>query len=112
MNRRDLLKSISLGLVATAVAPNLLSAKTSGFVSSLAPSKDNPLLLNFNENSNGMSLRAKQAVIDAMNLGFRYSDEQRDKLKEHISSYFYHGMTYTPHINVGISSINKPSLPL
>lgn len=92
MNRRDLLKSISLGLVATAVAPNLLSAKTSGFVSSLAPSKDNPLLLNFNENSNGMSLKAKQAVMDAMSLGFRYPDAQRDELKEHISSYFYHGI--------------------
>lgn len=92
MNRRDLLKSISLGLVATAVAPNLLSAKTNGFVSSLAPSKDNPLLLNFNENSNGMSLKAKQAVMDAMSLGFRYPDAQRDELKEHISSYFYHGI--------------------
>ncbi|MFP3570452.1 hypothetical protein SB772_41120, partial [Paraburkholderia sp. SIMBA_030] len=36
--------------------------------------------LNSNENSLGMSDAAKQAVIDSLNIGFRYPDDQRAAL--------------------------------
>ncbi|MGA4439375.1 hypothetical protein ABE212_00470 [Psychrobacter pacificensis] len=36
--------------------------------------------LNSNENSLGMSDAAKQAVIDALDIGFRYPDDQRAAL--------------------------------
>ncbi len=50
--------------------------KTATFV----PSKATPLLLNFNENSLGMSPKAKKAVLDSLNLSARYPDSQRETL--------------------------------
>lgn len=41
---------------------------------------NNLLELNSNENSLGMSDTARQAVIDALNIGFRYPDDQRAAL--------------------------------
>ena len=41
---------------------------------------NNLLELNSNENSLGMSASARQAIIDSLDIGFRYPDDQRAKL--------------------------------
>ena len=41
---------------------------------------NNLIELNSNENSLGMSDAAKQAVIDSLDIGFRYPDDQRAAL--------------------------------
>lgn len=41
---------------------------------------NNLIELNSNENSLGMSDAAKQAVVDSLDIGFRYPDDQRAAL--------------------------------
>ncbi len=76
--RRSFLKAGgALGLASAMPAFASNSAiKTATFV----PSKATPLLLNFNENSLGMSPKAKKAVLDSLNLSARYPDSQRETL--------------------------------
>lgn len=51
----------------------------------LVPTKDTPLLLNFNENSLGMSPKAKKAVLDSLDLSARYPDSQREALVDELA---------------------------
>ena len=74
MQRRELLKLSGLALVGMSIAPSLMAENK------LADNTDEPLYLNYNENSLGMSENAKQAVIDSVDVAFRYPDEQRAEL--------------------------------
>ena len=74
MQRRDLLKLSSLALVGMSVAPSLMAEKKR------KNKTDETLYLNFNENSLGMSEKAKQAVIDSLAVAYRYPDNQRAEL--------------------------------
>ncbi|MBS0926159.1 aminotransferase class I/II-fold pyridoxal phosphate-dependent enzyme [Providencia sp. JGM181] len=79
MDRRSFLKSSSLvagGLALNSVL-NHASANTSALVK---PNAQHPLLLNFNENSLGMSPNAQKAVIEALPGSFRYPDDARSEL--------------------------------
>lgn len=79
MDRRSFLKSSSLvagGLALNSVL-NQASANTSALVK---PNAQHPLLLNFNENSLGMSPNAQKAVIEALPGSFRYPDDARSEL--------------------------------
>ncbi|MEQ5136538.1 pyridoxal phosphate-dependent aminotransferase [Providencia alcalifaciens] len=79
MDRRSFLKSSSLiagGLALNSVL-NQASANTSALVK---PNAQHPLLLNFNENSLGMSPSAQKAVIEALPGSFRYPDDARSEL--------------------------------
>ncbi|CRY54385.1 putative aminotransferase [Yersinia intermedia] len=91
MDRRTLLKSSGLllggltfgGLVSRAQAKSIeiVSPK-------MTPSEQQPLLLNFNENSLGMSPKAHQAIIDALPTAFRYPDAAREQLINDIAAEY------------------------
>jgi len=57
--------------------------------------------LNSNENSLGMSAAAKQAVIDSLDIGFRYPDDQRAALITKVAEI--NGVTES-HISLGSGS--------
>ncbi|WP_272521679.1 pyridoxal phosphate-dependent aminotransferase [Providencia sp. PROV202] len=79
MDRRSFLKSSSL--VAGGLALNSLLNQASANTNALIkPNAQHPLLLNFNENSLGMSPNAQKAVIEALPGSFRYPDDARSEL--------------------------------
>ncbi|MDR0806820.1 MAG: aminotransferase class I/II-fold pyridoxal phosphate-dependent enzyme [Enterobacteriaceae bacterium] len=89
MDRRTLLKSsglllggLTLGNLVSSVTrasqDNQAASKTANVL--ITPTKEQPLLLNFNENSLGMSPKAQQAIIDALPQAFRYPDAAREQL--------------------------------
>ena len=81
MNRRSFLTSSSLvigGLSLSSFVSAAYAAETSNPKQKF--NAKNPLLLNFNENSLGMSSNAKQAIIDALPHAFRYPDDARSAL--------------------------------
>ncbi|WP_096386296.1 histidinol-phosphate transaminase [Hafnia sp. CBA7124] len=91
MDRRTLLKSSGAilggltlsGLINRAQAATPANAAVISF-----PTEKNPLLLNFNENSLGMSAHAKQAIVDCLPTAFRYPDAARAELIEQIAAHF------------------------
>ncbi|MEX0424402.1 aminotransferase class I/II-fold pyridoxal phosphate-dependent enzyme [Providencia rettgeri] len=100
MDRRSFLKSSSL--VAGGLALNSLFnhavAKNSNIV---LPSEKHPLLLNFNENSLGMSENAKEAIIKALPNAFRYPDDARAELQQNIGELY---SLSDKHISIGNGS--------
>ncbi|NLK66608.1 MAG: histidinol-phosphate aminotransferase family protein [Campylobacteraceae bacterium] len=92
MDRRTLLKYAGLTLAGASLVPQQALAKLASNEYQVGviptPSKETPLLLNFNENSVGMSKRAKEAVIASLDVGFRYPDSQREALIEKLASNF------------------------
>ncbi|MFP4909370.1 pyridoxal phosphate-dependent aminotransferase [Providencia hangzhouensis] len=87
MDSSSFLKSSSL--VAGGLALNSLFnhavAQNSNIV---LPSEKHPLLLNFNENSLGMSEKAKEAIIKALPNAFRYPDDARAELQKNIGELY------------------------
>ncbi|WP_272677874.1 pyridoxal phosphate-dependent aminotransferase [Providencia sp. PROV019] len=100
MDRRSFLKSSSL--VAGGLALNSLFnhavAQNSNIV---LPSEKHPLLLNFNENSLGMSENAKEAIIKALPNAFRYPDDARAELQQNIGELY---SLSDKHITIGNGS--------
>lgn len=100
MDRRSFLKSSSL--VAGGLALNSFiyqaSAKTP---TAQLPDAKHPLLLNFNENSLGMSPKAKDAIIAALPNSFRYPDDARAELITNIGSLYD---LSDKHISIGNGS--------
>ena len=87
LNRRELFK-FSAGLAGTFfMTKNALAAKTDT-KAVFVPSEKNPLLLNFNENSLGMSDSAKKAVVDCLGGAFRYPDAARAELINTVAKKF------------------------
>ena len=87
LNRRELFK-FSAGLAGTLfMTQNALAAKTDT-KAVFVPSEKNPLLLNFNENSLGMSDSAKKAVVDCLGGAFRYPDAARAELINTVAKKF------------------------
>ncbi|MCL6263074.1 histidinol-phosphate transaminase [Craterilacuibacter sp. RT1T] len=87
MDRRTLLKSSglfmgalglsTLTLRAAIAAPAQAAAQGSAVIT---PSAKTPLLLNFNENSLGMSPKAQAAIVSELPAAFRYPDDARAAL--------------------------------
>ncbi|EPK8019119.1 pyridoxal phosphate-dependent aminotransferase [Providencia rettgeri] len=100
MDRRSFLKSTSL--VAGGLALNSLFnhavAQNNNIV---LPSEKHPLLLNFNENSLGMSENAKEAIIKALPNAFRYPDDARAELQQNIGELYN---LSDKHISIGNGS--------
>lgn len=106
MDRRSFLKSTGIALgsltAASLISTGHAATDTASHAVNAAPlSADNPLLLNFNENSLGMSPKARQAIINALPGAFRYPDAAREALIEQIAVHF----SLTPaHISPGNGS--------
>lgn len=90
MNRRDLLKvsgTLFAGSILTQgfAATNTLSTITE---SDGSASTDHPLLLHYNENSLGLSPKAKNAIIDVLSNVNRYPDSYIEELQQTIAEAF------------------------
>lgn len=100
MDRRSFLKSTSL--VAGGLALNSLFNQSIAQVNSaILPSEKHPLLLNFNENSLGMSSKAKNAIIQALPTAFRYPDDARSELLSNIGELY---SLSDKHVSIGNGS--------
>ncbi|WP_219827897.1 hypothetical protein [Avibacterium endocarditidis] len=90
INRRRMLQLAAAGVAAGFFNHKVL-AETQPITAQITftlPSAEHPLLLNFNENSLGMSASARQAVINHLNLSNRYPDSEREGLIEDIAKRF------------------------
>lgn len=91
MSRRGLLRSsgaVLSGLSLSALIGNHAQAKTEIAeltTTIVTPTQDNPIRINFNENSLGMSPRAQTAARQAISKAFRYADAEVSELKEIIA---------------------------
>ncbi|WP_174849007.1 pyridoxal phosphate-dependent aminotransferase [Yersinia artesiana] len=104
MDRRTLLKSSGLllgGLTLGTVIPGVQAKNSKTTSQILIPSEQQPLLLNFNENSLGMSPKAHQAIIDALPMAFRYPDAAREQLITNIAAEY---QLKTENISLGNGS--------
>lgn len=89
MNRRSFLTSSSLVISGLSLSSFVSSAYANEVLKSkLAVNAENPLLLNFNENSLGMSLNAQKAIIAALPNAFRYPDDARSELISELGKEF------------------------
>ncbi|WP_109400563.1 aminotransferase class I/II-fold pyridoxal phosphate-dependent enzyme [Proteus sp. TJ1640] len=89
MNRRSFLTSSSLVIGGLSLSSFVSSAYANEpLKNKLVFNAENPLLLNFNENSLGMSQNAKQAIIDALPNAFRYPDDARSALISELGKEF------------------------
>lgn len=89
MNRRSFLTSSSLVVGGLSLSSFVSSAYANETLKNkLVFNAENPLLLNFNENSLGMSQKAKQAIIDALPNAFRYPDDARSALISELGNEF------------------------
>lgn len=89
MNRRSFLTSSSLVIGGLSLSSFVSSAYANETLKNkLVFNAENPLLLNFNENSLGMSQKAKLAIIDALPNAFRYPDDARSALISELGKEF------------------------
>ncbi len=100
MDRRSFLKSSSL--IAGGLALNsVVNQAVAQSESALTLDAKHPLLLNFNENSLGMSPKAKEAVITALPGSFRYPDDARSELTSKLA--IWHKLS-DKHVTIGNGS--------
>ena len=85
MLRRSFFKSAGLLAGAAAFGSTVPAASAAEAKAHFVPSEKTPLYLNFNENSLGMSPKARAAVAEAMTTAFRYPDALRGELQEEIA---------------------------
>lgn len=89
MNRRSFLTSSSLVIGGLSLSSFVSSAYANeSLKNKLVFNAENPLLLNFNENSLGMSPNAQKAIIDALPNAFRYPDDARSALISELGKEF------------------------
>lgn len=89
MNRRSFLTSSSLVIGGLSLSSFVSSAYANETLKNkLAFNAENPLLLNFNENSLGMSPNAQKAIIAALPNAFRYPDDARSELISELGKEF------------------------
>ncbi len=98
LTRRNLLKysGVALGSLSIAsLVPNVFAQTQSSTAvqSALAinPTQDNPIRVNFNENSLGMSPKAQQIAKDTVAKAFRYADAEVSDLKKQLAQF--HGVS-------------------
>ncbi|WP_193016902.1 pyridoxal phosphate-dependent aminotransferase [Proteus sp. FME41] len=89
MNRRSFLTSSSLVIGGLSLSSFISSAYANeSLKNKLVFNAENPLLLNFNENSLGMSPNAQKAIINALPNAFRYPDDARSALISELGKEF------------------------
>lgn len=86
LSRRSLFSTAALlgtGLTTLGSAPARAAATVpASALDEVVPTKAAPILLNFNENSLGMSASAKKAVIDSLGKAFRYPDDAKEAARK------------------------------
>lgn len=87
MDRRYFLKTSSL-IVSGLAASSMLNQAVAETKANFVLDEKHPLLLNFNENSLGMSPKAREAVIAALPGSFRYPDDARAELITNIGKQY------------------------
>lgn len=85
MQRRQLFQLAGGAVISTALFSFVNKIEATGIQKNVLST---PLKLNFNENSLGMSPKAKQAIINSLDIGFRYPDDQREELISLIAKSF------------------------
>ena len=87
LNRRQFFSTAALaGSALAGIVPAVKAAAPAADVTTeVVPSKANPVLLNFNENSLGMAPSAKKAVADALVNGHRYPDDAKEAARAAIA---------------------------
>lgn len=89
MQRRTLFATSILGaFAASAAKAKDLPALAPSVTDEVVPTADNPVLLNFNENSLGMSAKAKDAVVNGLSTAFRYPDQARTDLVADLAKFY------------------------
>lgn len=89
MNRRSFLTSSSLVIGGLSLSSFVSSAYANeSLKNKLVFNAENPLLLNFNENSLGMSPNTQKAIINALPNAFRYPDDARSALISELGKEF------------------------
>ncbi|MGX2969211.1 pyridoxal phosphate-dependent aminotransferase [Ursidibacter sp. B-7004-1] len=78
MQRRQLFQLAGAAALTTAFSTFSKKVEATGI--SMPQGISLPIKLNFNENSLGMSAKAKKAISDSLDIGFRYPDDQREEL--------------------------------
>lgn len=87
MDRRYFLKTSSL-IVSGLAASSMLNQAVAETKTNFVLDEKHPLLLNFNENSLGMSPKAREAIIAALPGSFRYPDDARAELITNIGKQY------------------------
>ena len=80
LRRRTFLNFSLLGAAVSAALPVKAFAQAPANVSFIAPTADNPIRINFNENALGMSPSAQAAARDAVAKGNRYAKAEITQL--------------------------------
>lgn len=81
LRRRTFLNFSLLGAAVSAALPvKAFSQETAANISFLAPTAENPIRINFNENALGMSPSAQAAARDAVAKGNRYAKAEITQL--------------------------------
>ena len=80
LRRRTFLNFGLLGAAVSAALPVKAFAQAPANVSFIAPTADNPIRINFNENALGMSPSAQAAARDAVAKGNRYAKAEITQL--------------------------------
>lgn len=90
MNRRDLLKLSGTLFAGSILTQGFATTQALGSIADLGlpTSVDDPLFLHFNENSLGISPKAKNAIIDVLSNVNRYPDSYIKELQRTIADIF------------------------
>lgn len=85
INRRSLF--MAAGAAAGSLMVGRQAAAAEAAPAFKAPTKDNPIIISFNENPLGMSAKARQAVADAAAKASRYPFARVEKLRRALADY-------------------------
>ena len=85
MNRRTLFKAAGAAAGAFMAGSEAVAAEAAPAFK--APTKDNPIIISFNENPLGMSAKARQAVAEAASKASRYPFARVEQLRKALAAY-------------------------
>ena len=88
LNRRAFFLAGSGALAGLTLSPSVFAAVPASATKEVTPTAEEPILLNFNENSLGLAKSAQNAIQEQMATAFRYPDAVRSKLIADIGAHY------------------------